>query len=53
MHEDITTKMNLRKRVKELEEFHELTVGRESMSKDMEEELEQLKLQLSLRNSKN
>jgi PAS domain-containing protein len=53
MHEDITSKMSLRKRVKELEEFHELTVGRESMLKDLEEELEQLKLQLLLKNSKN
>jgi len=53
MHEDITSKMSLRKRVRELEEFHELTTGRESMLKGMEEELEQLKLQLALKNSNN
>lgn len=52
MHEDITSKMSLKRRVKELEEFHELTAGREIILKDMEKELEQLKLQLMIKSSK-
>lgn len=52
MHEDITSKMDLKKRVKELEEFNELTVGRELIMKEMEHELEQLKLQIIIKSSK-
>jgi len=43
MHEDITSRASLKKRAKELEEFHELTVGREIVMKNMEEELGELK----------
>jgi PAS domain-containing protein len=51
MHEDITSKMALRKRVKELEEFHELAVGREIMMKKLETELADLKLKVYNNNS--
>ncbi len=46
MHEDITSRASLKKRVKELEEFHELTIGRELIMKQMEEELAELKLKV-------
>jgi hypothetical protein len=50
MHEDITSRASLKKRVKELEEFHELTIGRELIMKQMEEELAELKLKVKNKN---
>jgi PAS domain-containing protein len=46
MHEDITSRASLKKRAKELEEFHELTAGRELIMKDLEQELEEMKLKV-------
>jgi transcriptional regulator with PAS, ATPase and Fis domain len=53
MHEDITSKMSLKKRVRELEEFHDLAGGRELLMKNMEKELEELKTKLKNRNNPN
>lgn len=50
MFENITAKVkaeeDLKKRINELEEFHDLTVGRELKMKEMEAEIEALKKQL-------
>lgn len=43
MHEDITSKVNLKDRIRELEEFQELSVGREIILNKLEAELEDLK----------
>jgi hypothetical protein len=51
MHEDITSRASLKKRAKELEEFHELTVGRELVMKRMEQELEELKSKVKSKNN--
>ena len=51
MHEDITSRASLKKRVKELEEFHELTIGRELIMKDLEKELEELKNKVKNKNA--
>jgi hypothetical protein len=51
MHEDITSRASLKKRAKELEEFHELTVGRELVMKKMEQELEELKSKVKNKNN--
>jgi len=42
MHEDITSKVNLKNRIKELEEFQELSVGREIILNKLQAELEEL-----------
>jgi len=47
MHEDITSKVNLKDRIKELEEFQELSVGREIILNKLESELEKLKTKIS------
>lgn len=43
MHEDVTSKMALKLRVRELEEFHDLTVGRELQMQHLEKQLEELR----------
>lgn len=51
MHEDITIRVNaeedLKNRVRELEDFHDLTIGRELKMKKMEEEMKELKSKFS------
>lgn len=53
MHEDITARINaennLKERIKELEDFHDLTVGRELKMKRMEEEITELKRKLNIK----
>jgi len=51
MHEDITSRASLKKRVKELEEFHDLTIGRELIMKDLENELDELKIKVKNKNT--
>ncbi|MFA4853025.1 MAG: PAS domain-containing protein [Bacteroidales bacterium] len=54
MHENITGRMkaeeDLKTRITELEDFHDLTVGRELKMKKMEEEMEELKKKIKNNN---